>query len=238
MPAMSATLAEPTFRESRRDLTSVLAPIERRCLIWMAERLPPAIHSDHLTLIALLSLVAAGACYALAPIGPAGPACVVLCLAANWFGDSLDGTVARVRRQPRPRYGFYVDHVVDAIGAACLLGGLALSGFMTPVIALALLSAYFLLCVEVFLASQTIGTFTMSYFRIGPTELRILLSMGTLALYTHPAPVIAGHAVRLFDLGGAIGACGLVGTFLLAAVRHTRLLSRAEPRPPAPRAAI
>jgi len=234
---MAAAAAEPTFRESRRELTSILAPIERRCLIWMAERLPLAINSDHLTGLALVSLLAAGACYALAPVWPAAPALVAVCLAVNWFGDSLDGTVARVRRQPRPRYGFYVDHVVDAIGAAALLGGLAFSGFMTPVIALALLSAYFLLCVEVFLASQTIGTFTMSYFRIGPTELRILLSIGTLAVYTHPSTVIAGHAVRVFDVGGVIGACGLVGTFLRAAFVHTRLLSRAEPRPAAPQAA-
>jgi phosphatidylglycerophosphate synthase len=237
MPALPVGVSESPFRESRRELTSVLAPLERRCLIWIAERLPAAVNSDHLTVLALVSIVAAGACYALAPIWPAAPAFVVVCLAANWFGDSLDGTVARVRRQPRPRYGFYVDHVVDAIGAAALLGGLALSGLMTPAVALALLSAYFLLCVEVFLASQTIGTFTMSYFRIGPTELRILLAVGTLALYTHPAPVIAGHAFRLFDVGGVIGAGGLVVTFFRAAFHHTRLLYLAEPRPAAPKAA-
>lgn len=237
MPAMPTAASDPSFRESRRELTSVLAPLERRCLIWMAERLPPAIHSDHLTALALASLIAAGACYALTPVWPIAPALVVVCLAANWFGDSLDGTLARVRRQPRPRYGFYVDHVVDAIGAAALLAGLALSGAMTPVVALALLSAYFMLCVEVFLASQTLGTFTMSYFRVGPTELRVLLALGTLALYAHPAPVIAGHAFRLFDIGGVIGACGLVATFLRAAVTHTRLLARAEPRPAAPKAA-
>jgi phosphatidylglycerophosphate synthase len=173
-------------------------------------------------------------CYALVPLLPAAPALVVACLAAHWFGDSLDGTVARVRKQPRPRYGFYVDHVVDAVGAAALLGGLALSGVMTPVIALALLAAYFLLCVEVFLASQTIGTFTMSYFGIGPTELRLLLALGTLALYTHAAPVVAGHVVRLFDLGGVVGTAGLVATFARSAVAHTRLLALAEPRPAAP----
>ena len=237
MPALPISLSESGFRESRRELTSVLAPIERRCLIWIAERLPLVITPDHLTLLALLSLVSAGACYALAPVWPAAPSLVVACLALNWFGDSLDGTVARVRRQPRPRYGFYVDHVVDAVGAASLLGGLALSGFMTPVVALALLSAYLLLCVEVFLASQTIGTFTMSYFRIGPTELRILLAIGTLALYAHPAPVIGGRPIRLFDLGGAVGACGLIVAFLRAAFVHTRLLHHAEPRPARPQAA-
>jgi archaetidylinositol phosphate synthase len=222
----------PPFLEAQREMTSLLAPLERRCLTWLAERMPGRIHSDQLTLLALASLIGAGLCYALAPVTPVALAMVVFCLALNWFGDSLDGTLARVRRQPRPRYGFYVDHVVDTIGTAALLGGLALSGFMTPILALVLLSAYFMVCVEVFLAAHTVGTFTMSSFRVGPTELRILLASGTIALYWNPAPSVFGHAFRLFDLGGAVGAAGLVATFLVSAARHTRLLYEAEPIPP------
>lgn len=227
----------PPFLEAQRVMTGVSAPLERRCLLWLAERMPARVNSDHLTLLALASLIGAGLSYALAPVTRVTLALVVVCLALNWFGDSLDGTLARVRRQPRPRYGFYVDHVVDAIGTAALLGGLALSGYMAPTMALVLLAAYFMVCVEVFLAAHTVGTFTMSYFRVGPTELRILLAGGTIALYWDPAPSIFGHAIRLFDLGGAIGAAGLVATFLLSAARHTRLLYQAEPIPPAPQAA-
>jgi archaetidylinositol phosphate synthase len=227
----------PHYRESRRELNSLLAPLEKRCLIWMAERMPARINPDHLTILALVSIVGAGASFWLAQGTPASLALVVVCLALNWFGDSLDGTLARVRRQPRPRYGFYVDHVVDAIGTAALLGGLALSGFMTPIVALSLLAAYFLLCIEVFLATHTVGTFTMSFFKVGPTELRILLSIGAIALYWRPMPSVFGHPVALFDLGGVIGAAGLVVTFLMSAARNTRLLYRAEPIPPAPTAA-
>jgi archaetidylinositol phosphate synthase len=227
----------PPFLEAQRVMTSVLARVERRCLVWLAERMPARVNSDHLTLLALASLLGAGVCYALAPVTPVALTLVVLCLALNWFGDSLDGTLARVRRQGRPRYGFYVDHVVDTIGTAALLGGLALSGYMTPILALVLLAAYFMVCVEVFLAAHTVGTFTMSSFCVGPTELRILLALGTIALYWNPAPSIFGHALRLFDVGGTVGAAGLMATFLLSAARHTRMLYQAEPIPPASQAA-
>src|SRR6185369_4737790 len=117
----------PEFREAGRSLTSILAPLEKRTLLWLAARLPLWVNSDHLTALALAAMLLAGLSYWLARVSAAGLLLVVVCLAVNWFGDSLDGTLARVRQHQRPRYGFYVDHVVDAAGAACLLGGLGLS---------------------------------------------------------------------------------------------------------------
>jgi archaetidylinositol phosphate synthase len=222
------------FRNATRELTSVLAPLEKRCLIWLAHQMPTCVNSDHLTGVALVSMIGAGAAFWLARVSSVGLWLAIAGLALNWFGDSLDGTLARVRQQQRPRYGFYVDHVVDALGAVALLGGLSLSGYMSPTVALMLLSAYLILCVEVFLATYSLGTFTMSYFKVGPTELRILLSIGTLALLRHPTTTIAGHTMRLFDLGGVIGAIGLFGTFLWSAWSHARLLYKAEPMPEAP----
>jgi len=230
----SSALDLRPFRDSTRALTSLLAPIERRCLIWLAHRMPARVNSDHLTGLALVSMLGAGGAFWLARASPAGLWLAVVCLALNWFGDSLDGTLARVRRQQRPRYGFYVDHVVDALGAVALLGGLGLSGYMSPTVALMLLSAYLVLCVEVFLATYSLGSFTMSYFKIGPTELRILLSIGTLVLLSHPTATIAGHTMRLFDLSGVIGSVGLFGTFLGSAARHVRLLYKADPIPETP----
>ena len=154
---------------------------------------------------------------------------VVTMLAVNWFGDSLDGTLARVRQQQRPRYGYYVDHVVDAIGTACLIGGLALSGYMSPTIALGLLVAYFMLASEVYLATHSLGTFTMSYFKVGPTELRIILSIGTLMLYVRPTVRIFGEAAQLFNVGGSVAIVGMILTFLMSAARNTRILFRLEP---------
>src|SRR5437868_916568 len=148
-----------------RENCSFLAEPERRLLTAIARRMPAAINSDHLTLLGLVSMPIAGAAFALIPRTPWAAATFVAALAANWFGDSLDGTLARVRNRQRPRYGFYVDHVVDAFGIAALLGGMAFSGYMHPAIAAALLVAYLLLFVEVCLAAYCVGRFHMSFWR-------------------------------------------------------------------------
>src|SRR5687768_4203546 len=121
---------------------SFLAAGEKRLLIRIAGRLPRWINSDHLTLLALLAMALAGAGFAYARVNTAGLWLVIAALALNWFGDSLDGTLARVRRVERPRYGFYVDHVLDIVGITMLMAGLALSGFMAPVVAASVLVAY------------------------------------------------------------------------------------------------
>jgi archaetidylinositol phosphate synthase len=233
-PIVSAThpsVQHSGFQDATRSLTSVLAPLEKRTLIWLARGLPNWIHSDHLTVLALAAMVLAGLAYWLASVTPAGLPLAVVCLAVNWFGDSLDGTLARVRNHQRPRYGFYVDHVVDALGALFLLCGLGVSGYMSPFVALGLLVAYLLLLVETFLATHTLGTFKMSYFKIGPTELRILLAIGNLVLLVHPMAEVFGRQYRLFDVAGVVAIVGLLFTLVFAAAVNTRALYRAEPLP-------
>ena len=127
-------------------------------------------------------------------------------LALNWFGDSLDGTLARVRGHQRPRYGFYVDHILDTFGALFVLGGLAISGHMTPIVAAAFLIAYYVLSIEIYLATYCVGRFQMSFWGWGPTELRILLAIGALMLLVKPIVTIFGVPMRLFDVGGIVGA--------------------------------
>ncbi len=129
------------------------------------------------------------------------------------------------------RYGFYVDHVVDAFGTFFLLGGLALSGYMHPGIAAGLLVAYFMLSIEVYLATYTIGTFHLSFSKFSPTELRILLAIGNIALLYRPGVRILGEHYRLFDIGGAVGIVGMALMLIGAVVRHTILLYRAERLP-------
>lgn len=210
---------------------SLLAAPEKRLLVWIAGRLPRWINSDHLTVLALVAMAAAGAAFAAARTWPAALWVVVLALAVNWFGDSLDGTLARVRRAERPRYGFYVDHVLDVISIALLLGGLACSGYMTPLVALVLLVAYLLVAAEVFLATAAHGVFRMSFLGFGPTELRIVLAIGTIALFRDPH-VDLGPLGRyaLFDVGGTAAAAGLLVALTAAIVRNTRVLARMEPR--------
>ena len=215
--------------------TSLLAGIEKRCLVWMAARLPAAVGSDHLTALAGAAMLAAGLCYWVAPAWPAALWGVVVLLVVNWFGDSLDGTVARVRRQERPRYGFYIDHVLDAVGLLFIIGGLMLGGFMSPGIGAAFLVAYYLLTNEIALATHTVGTFRISYWRFGPTELRILLAAGTIQLLRSPEVTLFGSRLLLFDVGGGVAVIGLLATFIASAIANTRTLYRAEPLPEAPK---
>lgn len=215
--------------------TSLLAAAEKRALIWMAQRLPGWINSDHLTSMAALAMLGIGLCFWAGT--PAALLAIVVLLAVNWFGDSLDGTLARVRHHERPRYGFYVDHVLDAVGILFLFAGLVAGGFMSPLVGAGFLLAYYLLTIEIALATHAVGTFTISYWKFGPTELRILLAAGTLQLLRSPYVSILGERYLLFDVGGAVAIAALTATFVTAAVKHTRLLYIAEPLPAAEPAA-
>jgi archaetidylinositol phosphate synthase len=212
--------------------TGVLAAAEKRTLIWIAHRLPRWVNSDHLTLLALAAMAAAGMAFWASRYWLPALGFVIAALVVNWFGDSLDGTVARVRKHERPRYGFYVDHVLDIVGITLLIGGLTLSGFMSPIVGLIFLVAYLLVAAEVFLATAVNGQFRMSFLNIGPTELRILLAIGTAMLFVRPTVSLFGFGeFRLFDLGFGIGAIGLGVALLTSAVQTTAALYRAEPLP-------
>jgi archaetidylinositol phosphate synthase len=213
-----------------REHRSLLAAAEKRLLIFIAERLPRSVNSDHLTFLALAGMALAGAAFAAARWDLRALWIVVFALAVNWFGDSLDGTLARVRRAERPRYGFYIDHVLDIAGTSLLLAGLACSPFMTPVVALGVLVAYLLVSGEVFLATAVRGVFKMSVGGVGPTELRIILAAGAIALLHDPRVSLGPFTVRLFDFGGALAAAGLVAVFVVSVLRNTRALAAAEPR--------
>jgi len=217
----------------------LLARLERRVLEWIARRLPDWITPDHLSALGLGSMVVAAAAFAAFRWNTAiAAAAVVMALTANWLGDSLDGTVARVRCSERPRYGYYIDHVIDLAGTAFLFTGMSLSGLMSPLVALALLGAYLLVCAETYLATHATGVFRMSSFGFGPTELRILLATGTLKAAQDASVTVAGIGIRLFDAGAIVAITGLAVTFIVSAARNTRALYRAEPaRPVATRAA-
>ncbi|HEY7449621.1 MAG TPA: CDP-alcohol phosphatidyltransferase family protein [Vicinamibacterales bacterium] len=226
-------MSKTQFVKAHRISTSFLAEAETRCLRWMAARLPPQINSDHLTALALGAMLMIGVSYWIAREHPLALVAVNAWLVVNWFGDSLDGTVARVRGHERPRYGFYVDHIVDAFGTLLLVGGLGLSGYMSPIVALLLLVAYFLLSIDVYLATYCVGQFRLSYWKFGPTELRLLLCAGNLVLLVHPHAVLFGRQYLLFDVGGVVAAVLLLVTAVVSAIRNTRTLYSAEPLPDA-----
>ena len=227
VPAIAPILTAE-FKSAVRQQTSLLAPLERVCLSWLARKMPLWVKPDHLTLLGFGAMLVAGVCYALAKWWPPALLIVNLCLAINWFGDSLDGTLARVRDKQRPRYGFYVDHIIDAFGILVIICGLALSGYMTWTIALAVLVVYFLISIDVYLATYTIGTFKLSFYKISPTELRILLAIGNIRAMSHPTAHALGDSYLFFDIGAVVAMVLMAVVLVVSVTRNTITLYRAE----------
>jgi phosphatidylglycerophosphate synthase len=219
------------FAATRRVNQSLTARIEKRVLQWMAERAPKWLTSDQLTLLGFGAQIAAGIFYALSRFNRYALLAVIACIFLNWFGDSMDGTLARVRRQQRPRYGFYVDHMVDIFGSVALMCGLGCSGYLQWQTAIAMLIAFLLLSSESYLATYTLSCFQLSQGLFGPTEIRILLIIGNVALLRSPYSTLFGHRMLLFDLGGTVAAVGMFAMAILTTIRHTSVLYRQEPLP-------
>jgi archaetidylinositol phosphate synthase len=231
---MSPTIAArdaASFTPARRVNQSLTASLEKRALEWMAHRAPRSLTSDQLTALGLAAQIAAGAAYVLARETRYALLLVNLCLVLNWFGDSMDGTLARARNQQRPRFGFYVDHMVDILGATALMCGLGLSGLVHWPVAVAMLIGFLLLAGESYLATYTLSRFELSQGIFGPTEIRILLIIGNLALLHSPYATVFGYKWLLFDIGGVIAATCMFAMTLFITARHTAQLYREEPLP-------
>jgi archaetidylinositol phosphate synthase len=222
----------PVKTAHTRHNGSVTAAAEKRLLEAIARRLPAVVNSDHLSALGLAAMAAAGAAFAALRVSRWGAAAVVIALAANWVGDSLDGTLARVRGQLRPRYGYYVDHVIDLAGTTLLVAGIGCSGLMSPLLAASVLAAYLLVSAEAYLTTHAAGVFRMSFLGVGPTELRLLLAIGALKAAATPFVTLGNWPpVLLFDVGGVVAIAGLIAAFIASALGNTRALYVAEPIP-------
>ena len=217
------------FRDAVRVQEAITAPAERKALAWLARRTPAWIGPDHLTGLGFAAQFLAGVCYLLARWSAFGLLGATVFIAINWLGDSLDGTLARYRGALRPRYGFYVDHMIDTFGAIFLMAGLAASGYLHGQVSAALLTAFLTLSIETYLASYTLADFRLSHGYFGPTEIRILMMMGNTALLFFPRVTLLGFC--LLDIGGVIAAAAMFGMAIAAAIGHTRRLYNEERLP-------
>lgn len=227
----SATASNAQFTSANRVNQALTARVEKRILEWLAARAPRWVTSDQLTALGLAAQIGAGAFYAFSRFDRRALLMVIVCLALNWLSDSLDGTLARVRRQQRPRYGFYVDHMVDIFGAVALMLGMGCSGFLHWPVAVAMLIAFLVLSSESYLSTYTLARFELSQGIFGPTEIRLLLVAGNLALLHNPFCRIFGHRLLLFDIGGLIAAAVMFAVAAAVTLRHTAQLYREEPLP-------
>ena len=228
---MRSDIPRVGLKQEKRVQESFSAAAERKALNWLATRLPAWVNSDHLTVLGSLGMLLAGGSYALARWHSWGLLSATFFLAVNWFGDSLDGTLARLRDCQRPRYGFYVDHLLDSFGALFAMTGLALSGYISPWIATGMLVAFLLLSIEVYLTTYTLGSFRLSYGKFGPTEIRIALALGNLALFFRGNGQVLGGRFLLLDVGGIVGIAAMTVVLLVSAATHIAQLYREERLP-------
>jgi len=219
------------FKNATRVQDSVTSVLERRALLCLAAHLPSWVSSDQLTFLGFVAMLLAGCSYVSSRWHPVGLLLATMFLALNWFGDSLDGTMARVRNRQRPRYGFYVDHMIDSFGALFVMAGLGLSGYVDWRIAMGMLIAFLLLSIETYLASYTLGVFKLSFAKLGPTEIRILLGLGNFVLWLHPNMRVPGLSWRLFDFAGLVAIPTMGIMVVTAAMWHTAELYRQETHP-------
>jgi len=213
-----------TVEKHKRELKSILTSAEAAALKWFAARMPSWVNSDHLTLLGLAGMALAGVFYYLSQWNPLLLHVVNLWIVVNWFGDSLDGTLARYRNRLRPRYGYYVDHILDNYGVLFLTAGMAFSGFISPWVAAAVLISYLLLNINIYLATSAVGVFKISFGIFGPTELRALLMVGNLILISRPTVEIFGRQMLFFDVGGIVAAGSMFVILIISTILNTRKL--------------
>jgi archaetidylinositol phosphate synthase len=226
---MSTTNAQTD--DAPRSKEFILARAEGRILEWIARRLPARVMPDHMTALGVMAAVGIAGAYVLSNGDKAWLWAASALLVVHWLGDSLDGTLARVRRIERPKYGYYLDHLVDAIATALIGLGLGLSPWMLLSVGLLIVIAYLVLSINTYLETHAFGVFTLGYGGLGPTEVRlVLIALNTMiALGVGLGFQVGGLGLTVLDLIGigiaAVMALGLAGR----AARNLRRLAELEP---------
>ena len=207
----------------QREKTFLLARPEARALEWIARRIPSRVKPDHLTALGVLASVGIAAAYVLSNGDRMWLWAASALLVLHWLGDSLDGTLARVRHSERPRYGYYLDHLVDAFATAAIGIGLGLSPYMLLAVGLAIVVAYLILSINTYLETHAFGVFSLGYGRFGPTEARVML----IAVNTVLALGLVGNG--LLDVLGIGLAAAMILALIGRAGRNLRRLAELEP---------
>jgi phosphatidylglycerophosphate synthase len=221
---MSATATDaPESKDAPRSKQFILVVPEARVLEWIARRLPGFVKPDHLTALGVLASVGIAAAYVLSNGNSTWLWAASALLMVHWLGDSLDGTLARVRRAERPRYGFYLDHLVDAFATAAIGIGIGLSPYMLLSVGLAIVLAYLILSINTYLETHAFGVFNLGYGRLGPTEARLILIVANILL------VLELVGTGVLDLLGLGLAAAMIVALIVRGARNLRKLAKLEP---------
>jgi archaetidylinositol phosphate synthase len=220
---------QPTLRINQISL----GPFERRVLPWMAQRLPHWVVPDHLTLLGVLASLLIGVSYALTSISLDFLWLASAGFVINWFGDSLDGTLARIRKIPRERYGFFIDHYSDAFAVFFMCGGMGLSPLLDLRIALLLIIGYYAMMNLVYIVSLSRDVFKISFAGVGPTELRLFIIAANTVVWAlkNPSFSVAGFPLTLFSCFGLFMVGVLTVLYLVFGEIERRKLDKLDPPP-------
>lgn len=225
-------------KQSARIQTSILNAAEKKVLVWMGERMPSWVTSDMLTYFGTFGAIVIALGYYLTNFNIAWLWLASFGFVLNWFGDSLDGTLARVRKQQRPLYGFYIDHNIDVINEAFMIGGAGLSCLMDLRIALLVLCAYFMISIYVYINAHLKGEFKLTYAKLGPTELRlIIIIVNTLFFFIRPLQTfclsltVLGKNLDLkaLDIVGLALFVGIICAYLASLYNDGRYFAKLDP---------
>ncbi len=226
-------MVQDTISKKKDDRVNDIffGPLERPALAWLCEHMPRWVTPDHLTLVGILAGFLIGVSYWLTNFDRNFLWLANLGFVLNWFGDSLDGNLARFRKTERPKYGYFVDHTVDAVTTSCICIGVGLSPFVGMVYALLDLSAYLTISILVYINTNVTGVFKISYGKFGPTEMRVIIMIINTAFFfgTNPMMVFGDHRIKLYDLVALIVATLIFLYFVFFAIKQARDLAKQEP---------
>jgi phosphatidylglycerophosphate synthase len=221
---------------AERIQTSLLNAAEKRLLVWMANRMPAWVTSDMLTYIGVAGAVIYAAFCWMAQCNVNYFWMAALGLAINWFGDSLDGSLARVRDTQRPKYGFFIDHSLDALTTCLICMGLGLSPLMDLSISLFIMGGYLCLSIYTYLSTIVINRFQLTYASLGPTEMRlIIIAVFMLYMYTPLKEInmeLGSHTFTIYDCLGAVIAAGLYLAYIISMTKDLKALAKIDPLKP------
>jgi phosphatidylglycerophosphate synthase len=222
----------PDISEHKRVNDILLGPLERPALRWLAAHMPDWMNSDMLTVIGILGSVVIALSYWLTNYNRYFLWVASLGFVINWFGDSLDGTLARYRKKERPKYGFFVDHTVDAFSEVMIFLGLGLSSYFSYEIANLALIGYLLVSVLVYVRTCVVGKFVISYGRLGPTEIRVIAIIVNTFIFYFGAPriSISGWTFNSLDVVLAFIAAVLFAIFIVTTTSQAIELAKLEAR--------
>lgn len=207
---------------------SLVTRAERIALDWLCARMPAWVTPDRLTLLAFLAAVGIGLCYTFSDSEPGLLWAAIGLFVIHWFGDSLDGSIARHRRIERPNYGFFIDHSSDMLAGLLILGGLGFSQLVQAEVVLLALAGYYLVSIHTFLLAKVTGEFHLSHGGVGPTEIRIAFVLATLGMIAFGTDVPSWRGFSLWD--GLVAACGLlmIAIYVTLTISVGRQLARED----------